>query len=220
MSYIWISGDSFCWQRENSETDWPLILANQLGLELEGEGFPGQHWWPVMKTLLDYAQTEKFAQTEYFIICHTDCDRVITPPHIKIVREEQFTPKEREHISEIYFKYIYSREMMQWMSEMYFKDLNQILADKKPIYLNVFGELGEGFETDKHLFNSILNGMKTSPDQNLRDFCTHDYDAYGPDTHPNHFTSDQNQKFADILFNNIQNYTPNSFVQDLDLLHK
>lgn len=109
---------------------------------------------------------------------------------------------------------------MQWMSEMYFKDLNRILADKKPIYLNVFGELGEGFETDKHLFNSILNGMKTSPDQNLRDFCTHDYDAYGSGTHPNHFTPDQNQKFADILFNNIQNYTPNSFVQDLDSLHK
>jgi len=209
MSYIWISGDSFCWQRENPETDWPLILANQLELKLEGEGFPGQHWWPVMKTLLDYAQTE-----------HTDCDRLITPPDIKIVRQEQFTLKQREHISEIYFKYIYSREMIQWMSEMYFKDLNRILADKKPIYLNVFGELGEGFETDKHLFNSILNGMKTSPDQNLRDFCTHDYDAYGPDTHPNHFTPDQNQKFADILFNNIQNYTPNSFVQDLDSLHK
>lgn len=215
MRYIWISGDSFCWQRKNPETDWPLILANQLELKLEGEGFPGQHWWPVMKTLLDYAQTEKFSQTEYFIICHTDCDRLITPP--PVVR---FTPKEREHISEIYFKYIYSREMMQWMSEMYFNDLNRILTDKKPIYLNIFGEIGEGSETDKHLFNNILNGMKTAPDQNLRDFVKHDYNACGPDTHPNHFTPDQNQKFAEIMFSNIQNYMPNSFVQDLDLLHK
>ena len=71
-----IIGDSFCADRTNKETDWPLILANKLTVQLYGEGFSGQSFWSCYKWLNGHRSFKSFNQHTLIIVCHTQHERI------------------------------------------------------------------------------------------------------------------------------------------------
>jgi len=73
---IVIIGDSFCANRENPITDWPLILSNKLNVPLHGEGFSGQSFWSARRWLNHKNQQPLFNKQSLIIVCHTEYTRI------------------------------------------------------------------------------------------------------------------------------------------------
>jgi len=190
MSYIYVSGDSYCAWRNNPEKDWPLILANQLNLTLEGGGYPGQGWWPTRQHLLEYIESDKFYNTKYFVFCHTDPVRMLRPTNLS---------KPSELAEKIWFAEIHSREVCNWCASQWYQELNQLLPSRQVIHLRCF-------DSDLKVFVQ-LNGLKfTTVLVNIALESTNgDYKRINQG--PNHFTPDYNIKFANFLAGHMINYS-------------
>jgi len=73
---IVIIGDSFCADRKNPITDWPLILSNKLNVPLYGAGFGGQSFWSIRRWMNDKTQHSLFDKQTLLIVCHTEYSRI------------------------------------------------------------------------------------------------------------------------------------------------
>jgi hypothetical protein len=141
---IFIAGDSYCFYRDNSDEHWPAYLARKLELELQGEGYPGQGWWPTRKLLMQYQLSEQYNNTDLFVFCHTDHRRFLSDQHIDW--------NDFETIKKVYFTYLQSDAVSDWCVENWYRELNDIMANKTVIHLSCF----------KHPQFNLLQGKKMS----------------------------------------------------------
>lgn len=188
---IFVCGDSFCFYRDNPDTDWPLILSNLAGLNLTGMGFPGQSWWVVRKFLLSYKNTEDYEKTKVFVICHTEPNRMLidqVPPGI-----------ENGKLHDLYLQYFHSDSISEWCNKQWYKELNEILSDKVVLHI-------QGFQNTDQYFNS-LNGIKfTQPliDLSLDEIGNNRQKFRIGDNRRNHFSTDNNKKLAHKFYQLIK----------------
>jgi len=133
MSYIYIVGDSYCFYRTDADTHWPAILAKKLNLELQGQGFPGQGWWPVRQHLIDYCNTDNFDRTKYFIFCHTQPQRLLSSnPIFGILSSEA------EQARKIWHAYIQTNDVSEWCMQQWFYELNKLVQGKQVLHIQCF----------------------------------------------------------------------------------
>lgn len=220
---ILIVGDSYCYFRADEQRHWPRRLANNLNLNLLGEGFPGQGWWPVRQFLLEYSKTSEFNNTELFVICHTCPTRALTS-NLNFVENY-------ERANDAYYRYIYSDDVSSWAVTNWYNELNQLLDGKTVIHLMCF---------DHPEFFS-LNGIKITPtllnisivsnggNLKLRHWGPKSV-HHGMSTTDNHFTHSTNFRFGDFLTDVISKKThvslaPNKTIDKAELnrfrqLHK
>jgi hypothetical protein len=72
-----IIGDSFCFDRTDTNTDWPLILSKKLNVPLYGKGFAGQSFWPCRNWINDIQNRKFFNNNKsLLIVCHTEYSRL------------------------------------------------------------------------------------------------------------------------------------------------
>jgi hypothetical protein len=185
MSNIYITGDSFCFWRENPAYHWPLILANKLNLTLTGQGYPAKSWWYARQNLYEYKKSIDFNRTELFIFCHTEPLRILSTKITSCFPED--IPDEF-HANEVYYKHIYDEDFHKWAMTKYFHELNDMLANRKVIHLFCFKEsLKLGF--------NICNGYKNVVD--LKSLMNKDINT---EQSYNHFLPESNVQLADFLF--------------------
>jgi hypothetical protein len=190
---IFIVGDSYCYYRTDPDAHWPARLSRNLGLELRGSGFPGEGWWPVRKSLLDYSQTSDFDQTELFVFCHTQPSRALTSNpnfHIGLEQNKNF-----------YLKFIQSNDVDSWTVSTWYNELNTLLAGKRVIHLpsfehNEFQSILLGYR----LLTPLLNISILSAGGNLFE---HDWGGSTVKTKMNsfhnHFSPKENVNFGDFI---------------------
>ena len=141
---IFIAGDSFCFHRDDANMHWPAYLARKLGLELQGEGYPGQGWWPTRKLLLQYQRSPEYNNTELFVFCHTDPKRFLS--------DQPIDWNDFEIIKKVYFTYLQSDAVSDWCVENWYQELNGIMANQQVLHLSCF----------QHSQFNLLQGKKMS----------------------------------------------------------
>jgi hypothetical protein len=184
---LYVGGDSFCFYRDNPNTDWPLIMANKLGLSLQGQGFPGSSWWLTRKNLKDFLDSKDYTANDIFVICHTDYSR----PPISYFPKIGFTAS-REEINRLWLTHFFSQEFSDWALTSWYSELNTWLRNHFVLHLNCF-EYEKKFanKLDGIVYhNSLLNVSK----QEMSKPSDMMYDA-----RRNHFSTEKNQWMADEL---------------------
>lgn len=186
MKNLCVIGDSFCAHRDD-DYDWPKQLANLLHLNLIGHGCSGESWWSVRKKFMEIYQSKEFDSTEIFIFCHTDCHRPIG------ISSEVTSTEVPESVKKIYLNYFFNVDFDHWACLQWFKELNELLKDKKVIHIQNFHSTNEFFNT--------LNGTKfirpVLLDLSLKKSSI---DSFLKDHRHNHFSKDENIKLANFLF--------------------
>jgi len=196
-----ILGDSFCSDRTKS-IDWPVIVRNSLMKTLRGQGYPGASWWSVRSGLMQQIRLlPKIA-----IFCHTEPNRI---PHkddwgINIgasdrglihIHDSHDQPMSVEFSSacKLYYKHIWYQEYQNWAMTRWLHELDELTKDIE-IVLHFFGF------NDIHRHHTFQNGVSFS-DPLINYAQAH----RAPDIR-NHFDIGANQRFADIVLENIHNY--------------
>jgi len=165
--YLYVGGDSFCSERSWQE-HWPLMLADLLGYQLKGQGFPGQGWWNTRKHLISYLDSELSAQTEIFVLCHTNINR-------PLMTMKNGTERFQE-VSKIYHTYMEDDDISSWQASCWYVELNRLLKNKTVVHIPCFRhgqklqDLLEGIRVTPALINFAQTGEEwanhLSPDQN------------------------------------------------------
>jgi len=175
LKNIYIVGDSFCAERSNPDAHWPAALAKLLNLSLQGQGYPGEGWWPVRNNLLNYIKSDQFDHTELFVICHTEPGRVLSDNPLFLLRENV------EMTKKVYFTYIQSDSVSSWCVQHWYHELNKLLSGRRVIHVACF--LHPEFE--------LLEGIRIlTPLYNVATMIGETY---------NHLTQDVNVKLAKFL---------------------
>lgn len=178
--HVYIGGDSFCSERSSMD-HWPVMLSNSLRLKLQGKGFAGQGWWNTRKHLRSYLDSDLAAQTEIFVLCHTNINRpLMTMPN---------GTKEFQEVAKIYHTYMEDDEISIWQASQWYLELNQWLEHKTVIHIPCFRH---GVK-----LQDLLTGYRVRPA--LINFAQHGEDC------ANHFTKEQNCLLAEQLFKIITN---------------
>jgi len=197
---IYIGGDSFCADRQDWVTTWPVILAKKLNLNLAGSGFAGKGFWSTRLDLIEYLKDEDNSKnTDLFVFCHTSEDRMLHTEYARDLvgvdwRGAPSNPFNNREVVEMYYKYLYDPEIHTWAMKQWFIELNEILANKTVIHMFCFESTAS--------LSPILNGHKLY--ENLYLVA---YNMDGLDNEDvyverfNHFTQSFNDKFANALAN-------------------
>jgi len=217
---IIIVGDSFCGARYELR-HWPNLVANSLSnktgancsLFARGEGFPGASWWSPRKLLLSEL---KKSIPKVLIFCHTDAFRL---PHDldwginyssamrKVIQlpfsHETKMPEKFALAAQAYFKELIVDDFHKWAQLQWFLELDSILEQHKEITRIIHLHCFE----NNHIFKHGVTG--TTPLLSLTDIgrkLKEKQTISEPDWNPNHFSIEENQKFADAILNIINNY--------------
>lgn len=195
--YIYIGGDSYCFYRDNPAQHWPAGLAQALSLKLEGQGFPGQGWWPTRQHFVDYCNSSKFQSTKIFIFCHTDIHRPLTGNKIWSYGFSQ-------EMIEFHTKYISELEVDLWTTENWYKEINARLFDKTVLHLSCFDSnktmrsclAGKVFDTSLVDVSIVNNGgdLNTHRSKTIIDKINAGH---------NHLTVEGNLALANFLVNSF-----------------
>lgn len=212
MNNIYIGGDSFCFERNDStkiKHSWPVVLASKLNLKLKGTGFAGRGFWRTRLELLNYLKDNyNNNNTNLFVLCHTNPDRLISSEYASALVDAGYdkipAPHNNKEITEMYYKYMYEPEIHNWAMKQWFLELNEILKDKNVIHLFCFEQTVWIEKKAPLTGHKMSNHFRTK--NNLHDLALaigtergHDY-TIDPKL-INHFPEDINLKIADILAN-------------------
>jgi len=192
MKNICVIGDSFCAYRSTLD-HWPKKLANLLNLNLIGSGLSGESWWFVRQAFLRIVNSKEFDDTELFVFCHTQPDRIIGPDST-IQRTNSNQP-----IVKSYLMHFENKEFNNWACNQWFLECNKILDGRKVIHL-------ENFNTTKNYFKN-LNGIRVT-DPTLFESSVGEFPDFPQglshflkDSRDNHFSKHNNEKLALFLQN-------------------
>ena len=181
MTRIYIGGDSFCYYR-NESTDWPTLVAEHMGLELRGRGFPGDSWWLTRINLLEHLAL--FPDTQTFVFCHTN-------PHRLLTGQRLFKNSEAEQVKQQYLKYFIDDDVSLWTVRQWYLELNQLLAGRHVLHFQSFSSSQEPFKLLAGTrVSTPLIELSVGPDP-TQDFMN--------DPRRNHFSTEQNKQFAQIV---------------------
>ena len=215
MSYIYIGGDSFCKYR--SEQDWPKQLANLFGYQIQGKGFEGESWWQTRTELSAYIKSEKFDQTELFVLCHTDSHRILTDKRLV-----QNLSAEIDHAREIYYKYIHNYHVHNWTATNWYQELNQWLANKQVIHIQCFESTRDYFVTLNGLkFSYPLTTISLTEIEHNPGYFFKEHLNNSNDFRRNHFSKKSNQMLAQFIYDHYsQAVTRDEEITDNFLNHR
>lgn len=202
---IAIVGDSFC---QNSE-GWPKMLASKINhRNLVVDGIGGAGWWPIRDRLLSMKQhTDFFNDVELLIYIHTQKDRLFTVNRELFTVPAQHLPlrfsnqdiDEKTLAVSLYYKYLHDVTFTQWVQEQWFVEFSEICKNI-PKIINLFFDpppsdiLPPGIIVNTSLLDLALiqhTSHEQLRDDGLRGFL-------------NHFSLQNNQVFADQLYEIIQ----------------
>jgi hypothetical protein len=199
MNQIYITGDSFCAQRNIADQDWPALLAQQLNLELAGHAFPGCGWWPTRTPLIEHV-TNHSDSTKLFVICHTDCHRPLSTHQILYRRDDS----EMQSAWQTYYKHFQDKKIDYWVLDRWYQEVNEILAGYHVIHLQCF-------MTTNHAFNQ-LRGCRIATSLSERSL------AYAPkhvsffeDPRRNHFSIEENVWLAEQIIKCYSHWVSNNY---------
>jgi len=187
MPRIYITGDSFCAYRTDPDQHWPARLAKNLGLTLEGRGYPGQGWWPSCQDFNWYIGSRKFSETSVFVFCHTDLNRPIT-------NNEYCKSGLTEEQQEFYFRYLHDPAVNQWSANKWYREIATSLINKTVLHLH-FGSSNQKLRSQlpgKHLTPELVTMTSWFSNGNTGLLQMHE-------GYPNHFTPKVNAKLADLI---------------------
>lgn len=192
---LYIGGDSFCFYRDDPNTDWPLILANKLGMTLQGEGYPGSSWWLTRKHLKAFLASNDYTSNDIFIICHTDN---IRPPI-------DYFPKvdihiSREEINRLWLTHFFSQDFSDWILQNWYQEISKLLSEHTVIHVNCF-EYEQKFANlfNGYVYPTALLNLSKQEVSNQKDLMF--------DPRRNHFSTEKNQWLADEFFKILSTMT-------------
>jgi hypothetical protein len=207
---ILILGDSFCGNRSN-KNHWPQIVACDLtGSEFEisavprGRGFPGGSWWSVRKELLNSAPYK------VAVFCHTEPMRLpndndwgvnTRSVELKQIHKEhsvdQPMPEDFALAAKLYYEQLISVDYHEWAITQWFKELDDLLVNvEKSIHLFCFAGpyTNYTFKNGVTLSQPLIQYQQKNPIFRKATFA------------PNHFTPEDNVKFAKSILGVINDY--------------
>lgn len=208
---IYITGDSFCAHRDS----WPKMLADKLGLDLVGQGYSGYGWWPSCQDFVSKFDLQNSMQadgwsnrTKVFIFCHTDIHRPLTSNRAWVGGGGG---PGYPSLMDYHLKYISDPAADTWCAERWYKQIGEVIERSGPdnktvIHLNCFNSnqhlrkflKGKVFETP--LIDVAMRGAGGDPSVKI----TKDVQEKINDA-PNHLCGDYNEKFAQFLYDNLDN---------------
>jgi hypothetical protein len=207
---VLILGDSFCGNRSN-KNHWPQIVTCSLtGSEFDqvavprGRGFPGGSWWSVRKEFL------KSAPCKVAVFCHTEPMRLpndndwginTRSVELKQIHKEhsvdQPMPEDFAVAARLYYEQLISIDYHEWAITQWFKELDELLVNvEKSVHLFCFSGPYNNytFKNGVTLSQPLIQYQRKNPIFRKAAFA------------PNHFTLDDNVKFAKSILDVINNY--------------
>jgi len=205
---ILILGDSFAGHR-TEETDWPQQLAMKLTNESfdpnrlpRGQGFIGCALWSVRLRL--YEEFKQSTRPKLAVFCHTDASRLPSNTNVPLnVNSSLFTANSVKTITkevndylkiseacQQYYDHLYCEDFHTWAQAQWFTELDKHLRifNVQTVHLHL---------TQVHNFNWGMTVQQPLHDLTIpRDWAGH-----------NHFSIENNLKFANELYKVIENYT-------------
>jgi hypothetical protein len=218
MKYDWndilIVGDSFAEYRHREE-DWPQHLACKLSGQKydpnrlpRGEGYAGCAWWSTRKGLLRHLNEGK---PKILVLTHTEGHRIPNEYDFamnswSLESPERMAPKEHKNrdkflpeifeAAKMYHKYLMIPEFHDWAQLRWFDEVDTITNDygvERIVHAHLY--------QDRHNFPVFQKGvtieetlMSIADDVKTGNWCY------------NHFTDENNIKFADRIYDIILNY--------------
>jgi hypothetical protein len=203
MVDLLVIGDSFCADRDTNDT-WPYLLNTLLSGEDKaprGEGKGGASWWETRKNLL---REFEIKIPDVLVICHTEQMRLpndygysittstIASGEIKYCEDTRLKKKLLK-AAEYYYAYLASPEILTWVEQAWYKELDQLLSNAKvPKVVHLFSFTC----CSEYYFNHGVTVV-----DRLDTLCV-------VGNYKNHFTPSFNKTFAGTLFNIITDYKP------------
>ena len=194
MKNIIITGDSFCYDQrsEASALVWPRILANQLGLTLHGQGFPGGHWW-ACRNYLQKLPNDVIDNAEVMVFVHTNANRIPTLDPQLVQGDPNARETESELAVYLYHKYISDTLFAEWSQQCWFEEIDRTWGHKKLCHLHAFP-----WTTP---YENLLTGLIVQPNLSALSLNELGADKFSliADTRSNHFNMHNNQALAQEL---------------------
>jgi len=193
MKNIIVVGDSFCASQES----WPTELAQQLGLNLVGQGIGGASWWPSRDFLMSLPQTV-IDDTEVMVFAHTEASRTPTLS-LEVNRVNRSKPPvtEIETAVHLYHKYISDMTFTNWAQQQWFLEIQRRWGHKKICHLHSFPWSIKN-QSDKEFGNSLIV-MPNLTAVSLNEISAHNTNLLFVDQRHNHFNSHNNTMLAQEL---------------------
>lgn len=205
MKNIIIVGDSFC----SSATEWPTYLANYLDLNLISYGQGGQPWWSAKK-FIDTISNSDLDNTDVMIFVHTNAERIPTSNQsIGLIDHSSVATNEIAQAVQLYYKYIFDPEFINWAQQSWFLEINRRFAHKQVVHLHSF----PWSRSNEHLLAG-LNITTNLCAISLNELGAKEFTLFN-DTRANHLNNHNNRKLAQQLAERIKDYRPQSVELDV-----
>jgi len=193
-----VLGDSFCYHRL-LDSDWPLRLSNLLQVPLSGVGFGGGSWWYV-RNYLYKVYLAKNKLPEIVVFCHTNPHRIPAKTAIGLNGFSSYRRKDKIGVgAQYYYEYIHNEEYNVWTQEAWFKELDIELykyEESKILHIICFPKSSTNYR--------FRTGVNVGERKNS--FMGRSIPWIPGDTSHNHFSTEDNIKIANFLYNIIENY--------------
>lgn len=198
-------GDSFC----ASANEWPTYLAEHLNLNLISYGQGGQPWWAARKFIESIAPNDLNC-TDVMIFVHTNAERIPTSNQtIGLIDHSATATTEPAQAVQLYYKYIFDPEFINWAQQSWFLEINRRFADKKVIHLHSF----PWSRSNEHL----LAGMNITTNLcaiSLNEIGAEEFTLFN-DHRANHLNNYNNRVLARQLAERIKEYRLQSIGLDI-----
>jgi hypothetical protein len=195
---IIITGDSFCYDQTSA---WPRQLADSLGLNLVGQGFPGGHWW-ACRNYLKKLPDQVIADADVMVFVHTNANRIPSLDPLLVQGNPNARGSESEQAVYLYHKYISDTLFAEWAQQCWFEEITRVWGQKKLCHLHAFPWTVP--------YENLLSGLIVQPNLSalsLNELGTEEFSLIA-DTRSNHFNPHNNQSLAQELARMIsQNLT-------------
>lgn len=226
---ILIIGDSFAYERVIPQS-WPRILTellvkNNLFKIPRGKGFPGCSWWSVRQNLIEEL---KNGVPKVLILCHTEPNRIPSdydfPLNIKSVEDLKhhigdvsqyknvITPshiKEVQTAALMYYQFLFNPDYHEWAQNQWCRELDEIIGEHDipyVIHLHCFEIQNNyifknGITAEETLWENSAGYQifKNNPENRFDKKIQYEL--------MNHFSTEENLKLANCLYNSILTYS-------------
>jgi len=231
---ILISGDSFCACRA-FPNDWPRLFAEKITKEnaghrlVRGKGMTGASWWSTRKNIIAEIQSRP---VKILICTHTEMQRI---PHDEDYglnsgsafnieayansKRENKMPIEVLQAAQEYYTHLFCKDYHTWAQQKWFEEIDTLVKmhnipyvlhlhtfmpwDSKPLHI-----FKNGITFDKALWpnSDDYRIMNDKPKKTIGRHEVIDANLWEQNPTRNHFTEENNIKFAEILVNAVQDY--------------
>jgi len=225
MKNLIVVGDSFCASRNvnndnlNHPSCWPNLLAQELKLNLLGEGIGGAGWWPTRQSLRKLTP-EQINNTECMVFCHSDANRLLNHNlNQNHLDKHDPNPANEEHLAvKLYYKYILDMEFANWAQQMWLREISDTYGHLKLIHLHCFPWSVEKLTispTEVSVSPALASVSLNEFELGLFDSKNTIVEKLRHDTRHNHLSEFNNMELARQLAEIIRNYSVKNAILDV-----